>query len=173
MFSIRYHNIKFIYLVFDGQGPVSAMVMGARRMKTWLVLLSTFVAVMTGCGGSTTSPSSEVSPPALPDLSAPQRFRPWVDQLSVSPATIKVGDDTVVTASVHSRAGMPSPDVSWILFAEPTSVGNGVLSELSGLGQLRSELRANYPGEVSLVAYAIESNGVPSMPTRVVVTVVP
>jgi hypothetical protein len=68
---------------------------------------------------------------------------------------------------------MPSPDVSWILFAEPTSVGNGVLSELSGLGQLRSELRANYPGEVSLVAYAIESNGVPSMPTRVVVTVVP
>ena len=142
-------------------------------MKTRLVLLSTVVGVMAGCGGSTTAPSAEVTPPALPDLSAPQRFRPWVDQLGASPTTVKVGEAAVITGSVHSRAGIPSPDVSWILLAEPTSVGNGVLSALSGSGQLRSELRANYPGEVSLVAYAIESNGVPSMPTRVVLTIVP
>ena len=143
-------------------------------MKTWLLVLSAVVALGAGCrGASTTSPSEDVSPPPMPDLSAPQRFRPWVDQLSVSPATIKVGDTTVVTASVHSRTGMPSPEVSWILLAEPTSVGNGILTELSGSGQLRSEFRANYPGDVSLVAYAIESNGVPSNPTRVQLTVVP
>jgi hypothetical protein len=145
-------------------------------MKTRLVVLSVFLGLVAACGGrSSTSPSADASPSAFPtpDLSAPQRFRPWVDQLSVSPTSIKVGETAVVTASVHSRSGLPSPEVSWILFAEPTSVGNGVLSALTGSGQLRSEFHANYKGEVALVAYAIEANGVPSMPTRVVLTVVP
>lgn len=143
-------------------------------MKTRTLLLSVVLPSVAACGGSGASPSADASPSIHPttDLSAPQRFRPWVDQLSLSPPIVRVGQTAVVTASVHSRSGMLSPEVSWILFAEPTSVGNGVLSSFSGSGQLRSEFQPNYKGEVVLVAYAIDSNGVPSMPTRAVFTVV-
>jgi hypothetical protein len=63
--------------------------------------------------------------------------------------------------------------MSWILVSEPISVGNGVLSELYGSGNLRAEFRANYKGEVTVVAYAVDSKGVPSMPARAVFTVQP
>ena len=145
-------------------------------MNARLFWVSVSLSVAVACGGRpSTSPSTDASPSILPspDLSAPQRFRPFIDQLTVSPTTIKVGDTAVVTGSVRTGSGMPSAEVSWVLFAEPISVGNGVLSKLSGSGELRSEVRANYKGDVTLVAYAVDSKGVPSMPTRAVFTVLP
>jgi hypothetical protein len=143
-------------------------------MKTRLLWVIVSLSLAVACGsGPSTSPSEDVSPPSLPDLSAPQRFRPFINQFVASPTTIRVGETAMVTGSVRTGSGMPSPEVSWVLFAEPVSVGNGVLSQLSGSGDLRSGFQANYKGEVTLVAYAIDSRGVPSMPTRTALTVVP
>jgi hypothetical protein len=145
-------------------------------MKRRLSCVGILLGVAVGCGGSSsTNPSPNVSPSILPspDLSAPQRFRPFVDQLALSPLTIKVGEVATVTGRVRTGSGMPSPEVSWILVTEPASVGNGVLSQISGSGDVRSEFRANYKGEVMLVAYAVDSRGVPSLPARTALTVLP
>jgi hypothetical protein len=144
-------------------------------MKTRVLSLVVGCAIAVGCGsGSSTGPSGDPTPSVLPspDLSAPQRFRPFIDELVAAPTAIRVGETAVLTGSVRSRSGMPSPEISWLLFAEPVSVGNGVLTALFGSGDIRSEFQANYKGEVTFVAYAVDSNGVPSMPTRTVLTVV-
>jgi len=143
-------------------------------MRTRLLWVLAWLTVSVACdSGSSTGPSADASPSGLPDLSAPQRFRPFITGFVASPQTIKVGETASITGSVRTGAGVPSPDVSWVLFAEPASVGNGILSELSGSGDLGSRFQANYKGDVTLVAYAIDSKGVPSMPSRTALTVVP
>ena len=124
-----------------------------KRQILW-ISVSLSLAVACGSGSTSTSPSTNTSQAVLPspDPSAPQRFRPFIGQLIVSPTAIRVGEVAVVTGSVRTGSGMPSSEMSWILVPEPTSVGNGVLSDLHGSGDLRAEFRANYKGEVTLVA---------------------
>jgi hypothetical protein len=128
-------------------------------------------ALLAGCGDHQPSSPEPVSGPMNPpDLSAPQRFRPYLTSVAVSSSTVRVGDVAVVTAELHP---IPGTRAEWIVLAEDTSRGNGVVEPRSGVGDVRTEFRANYRGEVTLFLYAVDSRGVPAVPQRVHLTVVP
>ena len=126
---------------------------------------------LVGCGDHRPSSPEPVSGAINPpDLSAPQRFRPYLSNAAASSATVRVGEVAVVTAELHP---IPGTRAEWIVFAEDASRGNGIVAPHSGTGDVRTEFRANYRGEVTLFLYAVDSRGVPALPQRVYLTVVP
>jgi hypothetical protein len=148
------------------------VVLNRSSIRSGLPALALSVTVLVaGCGDHAgTVAEIEPSPGSTPDLSAPQRFRPGLGGVTVSSTTVKVGEVAVIEAEVHA---VPGTSVEWIVLVEDASKGNGTLEPRYGTGNLRTEFRPNYPGEVSLFLYAADSRGVPAVPQRVRLAVVP
>lgn len=98
-------------------------------------------ALLTSCQ----SDRQPTSGTPYPDLSSPCRFQPSVTSFSASPATIKVGEDAMLTAEVNAAK-------SWTLSVAPGSAGDGTLTPKSGTGALRAGFVAHQPGEVVVLA---------------------
>jgi hypothetical protein len=79
-------------------------------------------------------------------------------------------DETAVITG-KTFAAFPENRVEWLVIVESSSTGNGVIQSRSGWGDIRSEFRANYPGEVSILVYAVDDRGVPAVPQRLTVSV--
>ena len=139
----------------------------AKRVSSVLVL-----AVVVACADHPTTPEGVANPAGVPppDLSAPQRWRPALGTVTVTPATVKEGEVALLTADVAFI--VPGDQLKWAVVADVQSIGNGVLVPWVGTGPLRSEFHANYKGEVSLLVYAVDSRGVPAPPVRARLSVV-